>query len=1007
MRHSVSVYGLTLIAVIAAGILRWLLAPVLGNANFYFTFLSAVVFAAWIGGWRPAALASIGGLLVAWYFFIPPQMTFYGTSASSLIGMAIYLMICALFTLFGEAMRHAKEQSRSQANLLRVTLASIGDAVITTDAKGSINFLNEVAQDLTGWTQDLAAGKELSEVFHTIDEVTRQPVENPADRALKDEAAIRHPVRTLLISRDGTQRPIDDSAAPIRDESGTIIGAVLVSRDVTGRRQRERDLENREREFRSLAESIPQLVWIANPDGDLIWYNQRWYDYTGTTFEQMQGWGWQSLHDPEYLPKVLEKWKSSLQTGDPFDMVFPIKGRDGHFRSFLTRIEPVKDEAGRVVRWFGTNTDISDRMRNEQEMKEARSRLESTLAAGEIGTWEFDVGNNIVRADPNLTRMFGIASEEATAGPVEAFINLIHADDRDRLIKSVEHAIESGESFELEYRVVTPDQGVRWVVARGRVERDDQGRSVRLPGVVVDITQRKAIEEKLKKTEVQRNLALDSAELGLWNIDPRTNTLLCDQRFRIIFSGEVGPLDYERAFDLIHPEDRDRVRDAVSAAVQPENPAPYAEEYRVVHPKTQVVRWVLAKGRANFETHGDDQRLVSFDGTVVDITERKQMENDLRQLAANLSAADHRKDEFLATLAHELRNPLAPIRNGLQIMKHAKDDEAVEQLRAMMERQLSQVVRLVDDLMDVSRINKGKLELRKEQIELAAILSSAIETCRPLMEEMRHELIVNLPQQPVRMHADPTRLSQVFMNLLNNAAKYSDKGGQIRLTAEIIDDQVVVTVQDSGVGIPTDKLTSIFEMFSQVDGSLERAQGGLGIGLTLVKRLVEMHDGRIEARSRGRGTGSEFIVQLPAAIEHTSPPVGHQNHSAVSSSSFRVLIVDDNRDGADSLAMLLRIGGNTTRTAYDGQQGVKVAENFRPNLVLLDIGLPKMNGYEACRHIREQAWGKNIIMIALTGWGQDADRRRSEEAGFNHHLVKPVDTVELMKLLAGFHVVEA
>jgi CheY-like chemotaxis protein/nitrogen-specific signal transduction histidine kinase len=392
---------------------------------------------------------------------------------------------------------------------------------------------------------------------------------------------------------------------------------------------------------------------------------------------------------------------------------------------------------------------------------------------------------------------------------------------------------------------------------------------------------------------------------------------------------------------------------------------------------------------------------IAFATVSQDITERRRLEDNLRKLAADLSDADRRKDEFLATLAHELRNPLAPIRNALQVIRLSSDPQAHEEARSMMQRQLEQMVRLVDDLLDVNRITRGMLELRREKVQLSAVVNSAVETSRPVIDYMDHQFTVSLPEQPILVDADPTRLAQVFSNLLNNSAKYMNRGGQIWVTVSRNGSEVVVSVKDTGIGIAADHLPRIFEMFSQVEASLERSQGGLGIGLTLVRRLVEMHGGRIEARSDGLDKGSEFIVSLPIVVDGSAPlRLDGKDDSAVSKSSLRILIVDDNRDSANSLAMLLRIKGNDTRTAYDGEQGLASAREFQPDVILLDIGLPKLNGYEACRRIREQPWGKHLILIAVTGWGQEEDRRRSEEAGFNYHLVKPVDPRELMKLLA-------
>lgn len=374
------------------------------------------------------------------------------------------------------------------------------------------------------------------------------------------------------------------------------------------------------------------------------------------------------------------------------------------------------------------------------------------------------------------------------------------------------------------------------------------------------------------------------------------------------------------------------------------------------------------------------------------------------RLIHELRDADRRKDEFLATLAHELRNPLAPIRNALHIMQLAGDDAAaVDQARSMMERQLRQMVRIIDDLLDVSRITRGKMELRKERVQLAAVVGNAVDTTRPLIEAAGHSLTITLPPEPVYLDADPIRLAQVFANLLNNAAKYTDRGGRLTLTAALDLHEIVVSVRDSGIGIPSEALPRVFEMFAQVDRSLEKAQGGLGIGLTLVKRLVELHGGSVEARSEGLGMGSEFVVRLPTVPERKTSrrPAAQTRRS--NEISCRILIADDNRDAAESMSMMLRLMGNEVRTVHDGAQAVEEASAFRPDVVLLDIGMPRLNGYAVARAIREQRWGAGMVLVALTGWGQDEDKRRAVEAGFDQHFTKPVNPAALERLIASLH----
>jgi CheY-like chemotaxis protein len=381
-------------------------------------------------------------------------------------------------------------------------------------------------------------------------------------------------------------------------------------------------------------------------------------------------------------------------------------------------------------------------------------------------------------------------------------------------------------------------------------------------------------------------------------------------------------------------------------------------------------------------------------GINFDITARKQTEEQLAE-------ASRRKDEFLAMLAHELRNPLAPIRNAAEMLRrqgHGQEPPALQ----MLDRQVAQMTRLIDDLLDVSRISRGKIELRKERLELTQVVKHSVEAVRPISQDLEQTLTIILPADPIYVYADAARLSQVVSNLLNNACKFTDRGGSIRLTVEREDSHAVIRVSDTGVGMAEDQLTRIFEMFTQIDTSLGRSHGGLGIGLTMVKTFVEMHDGTVEAHSDGMGKGSEFVVRLPLLAQESSlqQPQNSQSVNIATNARRRILVVDDNRDSTESLAMLMSLSGHEVFTAYDGLEAVEAAAKFQPDVILMDIGLPNLNGYHAASRIRKQQSRGKVVLVALTGWGQESDRQRSQEAGFNAHLVKPVNYDDLMKLLA-------
>jgi PAS domain S-box-containing protein len=524
----------------------------------------------------------------------------------------------------------------------------------------------------------------------------------------------------------------------------------------------------------------------------------------------------------------------------------------------------------------------------------------------------------------------------------------------------------------------------------------DQGGEVRFViQTGLDVTERRRVDEQrraqevLQESEARFRHMADNVPIMLWVTGPDGVRSFLSRSW-YDFTGQSAGGGLGRGWlAAVHSEDSAAVEATFRTGLAGRKP--FQAEYRL-RQRGGSYRWALDVAAPWRDAKGE---FLGFIGSIVDVTERKRAEDAL--LDANV-----KKDNFIATLAHELRNPLAPIRHALGVLRE-KDWPSPELLwcRDVIDRQVDQMVRLLEDLMDVSRISRGKLKLRPGHLRLDEVIVQAVETARPQIDEGHHELVVSLPPDPIWLHGDATRLAQVFANLLTNAAKYTGAHGVIGLSAEREGDRVAVTVRDTGIGISPEHLPHVFEMFSQVERVIDRSKGGLGIGLSLVRGLVEMHGGRITAESPGPGQGSTFTVRLPTAADAPVQPVGQEDEPATGAPGpqIRILVVDDNRDGADSLTMLLRLFGHDVRTAYDGEDAIRVAEEYRPEVIVLDVGMPKLNGYEVCRRIRQQPWGRDMVLIACTGWGQEEDRRRTEEAGFTHHVVKPVDAAVLRRLI--------
>ena len=858
-------YFFSLVALAAAIALRWLLDPIMGDTLQVVTVFGAVAAAIWLSGLAAAITVTIVGYVVSSYLFIPPRGELVLDTPANQVGFAAYLFTCGLIIAFGVALRTARVRAADSREALRVTLRSIGDAVIATDVAGNVTYLNAIAEGLTGWSERDAIGQPLATVFSIVNEVTRERVPNPAERALREGVVVGLANHTVLIRRDGTECPIDDSAAPIRDERGLVSGCVLIFRDVTAQRQLEREKHSQlltARRLASIVESSEVAIVGKRLDGIIDSWNVAAERLFGYAAAEAMGRHISLVIPPERLAEE-DDIIATLKEGRRIEHFETERVRsDGRRITVSLTVSPIKDANGDVI---GASKMVRDVTRERQAEAE-RNRLIALIESS--------------------TDFIGICDLDG----VPIFIN-------------------------------------------------------------------------------RAGLEL----VGLDNLDAARRVTV---------------------WDFFFPEDQERIRDELFPAVLQRGHA--AIEVRFRHFKTRKARWMAYKVLTLTDEAG---KPLAVGSVSQDITHRKELENDLRTLAAQLSATDKRKDEFLATLAHELRGPLAPLSNVLELWKRTGDRNQLQLARQTMERQLGQLVRLVDDLLDLSRITHDRLELRKSRVELATVIEHAIEACRPIIDKREQRLAVALPKQPCAVWADPARLAQVFANLLNNSSKYTDTGGRISVSAQQEENTIVVRVRDTGIGIPADKLDSVFDMFSQVGSALDRAQGGLGIGLTLVKQLVAMHGGSVEARSDGLGKGSEFVVRLPldraSQRASTATPAAKQKPSP----GRKILVVDDNTDSAVSLSTLLTVSGHTTVAAHDGVSALEAAKQHRPEVVLLDIGLPQMNGREVCRRLRELPWGEDLVVIAVTGW--DDEPQTWIEAGFDAHLVKPAAYEDLAGLLSS------
>ena len=758
-------------------------------------------------------------------------------------------------------------------------------------------------------------------------------------------------------------------------------------------RESEERLRASEERHRLLTQAVPSIIYERSSDTGTYFYSDTWYEYTGLTPEQTAGDGWMQALHPEDLQRFRSRSATEEDPGVMHEWRMRFRRKDGQYRWMLVRSVPVREENGAIVRRVGAITDIDAMVNAQNALRKSEAQFRAMFEAAVVGqTQASAVTGQFTRVNQRFCEMTGYSEAELLQMRPR---DLMHSTD---IVGGLLPILEGRKDEVLrEIRFLRKDGKLIWVNAAVRLLRDEDNKPTQTIAVYLDITPRKRAEEHRQRIVDGLSLAQQIVAAGIWDFDFANDEMYFSPAYYDLYGFHDGDrLSFERWLKCIVEEDRDRVSDAIRQLYK--SGTDWNTEFRIEHP-TRGQRWLASVGRLE---RNPERRRTRFTGMDIDITERKQMEAQLQDYVNVLRSSDRRKDEFLAVLGHELRNPLHAIRGAVDLLKIlGVSGPDSDETRSIIDMQVNHMGRLIDDLLDVSRLTLDKLELRKEELDLADALEDAFNATRSVILTRNLHLETIMPQQKLILYGDRVRLTQVFANLLGNAAKYTPENGRIEVKVSRDADHGVVSVADNGIGISEESLHHLFDLFYQAQPQLESIASGLGIGLTLARRLIELHGGSIEARSDGLGKGSEFTVRLPLVKQREEEKDFTHVHDHESPMHRRILLVDDNRATTTVFSKLFKNLGCEVAAANDGIKAIELAGSFRPEIVMLDLSMPRMDGYETCRRIRQQPGGKNIVLLAVTGLGGNETVNRARLAGFDDVIIKPIKADEILRLTHG------